>query len=224
MECAVCVADGHDGISSLSHRLSVAHGPPQSGCVTIAAQWRPLSCDRSARVHSACSCPCSVWSAARKACWLTTTSAGPPPSAVSSMPPSPSPPTIPSPASRRPKTRRPTRWASTTARRTSASISRCGSTPRGWGSNIDFPSTGQGIEVDVAAGFKARAFNRKLSLDLGYIRYTFLGPPADLAYNYGDINLNVGYDFGFASLAGARALQSQLVRQLRATRGTSARC
>src|SRR5215213_10223016 len=71
----------------------------------------------------------------------------------------------------------------------------------GWGSNIDFPSTGQGIEVDVAAGFKARAFNRKLSLDLGYIRYTFLGPPADLAYNYGDINLNVGYDFGFASLA-----------------------
>jgi uncharacterized protein (TIGR02001 family) len=71
----------------------------------------------------------------------------------------------------------------------------------GWGSNIDFPSTGQGIEVDVAAGFKARAFNRKLSLDLGYIRYTFLGPPADLAYNYGDINLNVGYDFGYASLA-----------------------
>src|SRR6266508_277806 len=71
----------------------------------------------------------------------------------------------------------------------------------GWGSNIDFPSTGQGIEIDVAAGFKARAFNRKLSLDLGYIRYTFLGPPADLAYNYGDINLNVGYDFGFASLA-----------------------
>ena len=51
----------------------------------------------------------------------------------------------------------------------------------GWGSNIDFPSTGQGIEVDVAAGFKARAFNRKLSLDLGYIRYTFLGPPATSA-------------------------------------------
>jgi hypothetical protein len=35
MECAVCVADGHDGISSLCDRLSVAHGPPQSGCVTI---------------------------------------------------------------------------------------------------------------------------------------------------------------------------------------------
>jgi uncharacterized protein (TIGR02001 family) len=70
-----------------------------------------------------------------------------------------------------------------------------------WGSNIDFPTTGPGVEVDVAAGFKARAFNRKLSLDIGYIRYTFLGPPADLNYNYGDINLNVGYDFGVATLA-----------------------
>jgi len=71
----------------------------------------------------------------------------------------------------------------------------------GWGSNIDFPTTGPGVEVDIAAGFKARAFNRKLSLDLGYIRYTFLGPPAELNYNYGDINLNVGYDFGLATLA-----------------------
>jgi uncharacterized protein (TIGR02001 family) len=70
-----------------------------------------------------------------------------------------------------------------------------------WGSNIDFPTTGPGIEVDLAAGVKARAFNRKLSLDLGYIRYTFLGPPASLNYDYGDISLNVGYDFGVASLA-----------------------
>jgi uncharacterized protein (TIGR02001 family) len=71
----------------------------------------------------------------------------------------------------------------------------------GWGSNIDFPTTGPGVEVDLAAGVKARAFNKKLSLDIGYIRYLFLGPPADLNYNYGDINLNVGYDFGVASLS-----------------------
>jgi uncharacterized protein (TIGR02001 family) len=71
----------------------------------------------------------------------------------------------------------------------------------GWGSNIDFPTTGPGIEVDIAAGFKARAWNRKLSLDIGDIRYTFLGPPADLNYNYGDISLNVGYDFDVATLA-----------------------
>jgi uncharacterized protein (TIGR02001 family) len=71
-----------------------------------------------------------------------------------------------------------------------------------WGSNIDFPSTGVGVEVDLAAGFKTRILNRKLSIDVGYVRYTFLGPPADLHYDYGDINVNVGYDFGFASLAG----------------------
>ena len=39
MECAVLVADGHDGISSLCDRLSVAHGPPQSGCVTITSAY-----------------------------------------------------------------------------------------------------------------------------------------------------------------------------------------
>ena len=72
----------------------------------------------------------------------------------------------------------------------------------GWGSNIDFVTTGPGIEIDVAAGVKARALNRKLSLDIGYISYNFIGTPADLGYNYGDVNLNVGYDFGFASLAG----------------------
>ena len=72
----------------------------------------------------------------------------------------------------------------------------------GWGSNIDFPTTGPGIEVDLAAGMKARVLEKKLSIDVGYIRYLFLGPPADLNYDYGDINLNVGYDFGFATLAG----------------------
>jgi uncharacterized protein (TIGR02001 family) len=72
----------------------------------------------------------------------------------------------------------------------------------GWVSNIDFPTTGPGVEVDLAAGFKTRMFNRKLSIDVGYIRYLFLGPPADLNYNYGDINLNVGYDFGVATLSG----------------------
>lgn len=71
-----------------------------------------------------------------------------------------------------------------------------------WGSNYDFQTTGPGIEVDLAAGFKARVLDRKLSIDIGYIRYLFLGPPADLNYDYGDISLNVGYDFGFATLSG----------------------
>ena len=44
-----------------------------------------------------------------------------------------------------------------------------------WGSNINFPTTGVGVEVDLAAGFKTRLLDRKLSIDVGYIRYTFLG-------------------------------------------------
>jgi len=32
----------------------------------------------------------------------------------------------------------------------------------GWASNFDFPSTGPGIEVDLAAGFKAKILERKL--------------------------------------------------------------
>ncbi|CAN5855505.1 hypothetical protein BH11PSE3_BH11PSE3_32530 [soil metagenome] len=71
-----------------------------------------------------------------------------------------------------------------------------------WGSNYDFPTTGPGIEVDLAAGFKTKILNRKLSIDVGYIRYLYLGSPADLNYDYGDFSLNVGYDFGFATLAG----------------------
>lgn len=71
-----------------------------------------------------------------------------------------------------------------------------------WGSNINFPTTGEGVEIDLAGGVKFRALDRKLSFDLGYIRYLYPGVPANYAYEYGEINLNVGYDFGFASLAG----------------------
>ena len=70
-----------------------------------------------------------------------------------------------------------------------------------WGSNIDFPTTGPGIEIDLSGGVKFLAFKRKLSFDFGYIRYLYPGVPVDLAYDYGEFNLNVGYDFGVATLA-----------------------
>ena len=38
---------------------------------------------------------------------------------------------------------------------------------RGWGSNIDFPTTGPGIEVDLSGGLKARALKDKLAVDVG---------------------------------------------------------
>lgn len=71
-----------------------------------------------------------------------------------------------------------------------------------WGSNVDFPQVGPGVEVDVGAGVKARLANRKLGLDVGYIRYNFIGPPQDLQFNYGDFTLTASYDFGFLSVSG----------------------
>jgi uncharacterized protein (TIGR02001 family) len=72
----------------------------------------------------------------------------------------------------------------------------------GWGTNIDFPVTGPGIEIDLSGGVKFLAFDKKLSFDFGYIRYFYPGVAADLAYDYGELNLNVGYDFGIATLTG----------------------
>jgi uncharacterized protein (TIGR02001 family) len=73
---------------------------------------------------------------------------------------------------------------------------------RGWGSNIDFPTTGPGIEVDLSGGLKARALKDKLAVDVGYIRYFYPGSPPNFAYEYGELSLNIEYDFGVASLAG----------------------
>ena len=72
-----------------------------------------------------------------------------------------------------------------------------------WGSNINFASVGPATEVDLSGGFKWRTLENRLSFDLGYIRYTFLGVPAEFAYNYGEFNFAPAYDFGFAQL-GAR--------------------
>jgi uncharacterized protein (TIGR02001 family) len=71
-----------------------------------------------------------------------------------------------------------------------------------WGTNIDFLTTGSGVEIDLSGGLKFLAFDRKLSIDFGYIRYFYPGIAAEFGYDYGEINLNVGYDFGMARLAG----------------------
>lgn len=57
-----------------------------------------------------------------------------------------------------------------------------------WGSNINFPTTGEGVELDLAGGVKLRALDRKLSVDLGYIRYLYPGIPASYGYEYGEID------------------------------------
>jgi len=70
------------------------------------------------------------------------------------------------------------------------------------GSNVRFPASGPGFEIDFYGGFKYRAFERRLTIDFGYLRYLFPGSPGELAYDYGDIQGRVDYDFGPATLSG----------------------
>jgi len=63
-----------------------------------------------------------------------------------------------------------------------------------WGSN--FSSPGSKVEVDLLAGFKGKALNERLTFDLGFVRYNYLGAPADLYYDFNEFSLVAGYDFG----------------------------
>lgn len=71
-----------------------------------------------------------------------------------------------------------------------------------WGSNIAFPSSGPGIEIDFMSGLKARALEKRLSVELGYVRYTYPGSPAELQYDYGDFIATLGWDFDFLQVNG----------------------
>lgn len=64
------------------------------------------------------------------------------------------------------------------------------------GVNTSFPEAGTGVEIDLAAGFKLGLFDRKLSIDAGYIRYFFPGFSPDFALEFGEFSLRVDYDFG----------------------------
>ena len=72
-----------------------------------------------------------------------------------------------------------------------------------WGSNVYFPPTPTIAEMDVIAGFRAKALDGKLTADLGYIRYNYLGAPSDVFYDFNEFGLVLGYDFGVAQLQGA---------------------
>jgi uncharacterized protein (TIGR02001 family) len=82
-----------------------------------------------------------------------------------------------------------------------------------WGSNVYFlaanpntgtlTNTGTVAEIDLLAGFKLKALSEKLTFDLGYIRYNYLGAPADLYYDFNEFGLVAGYDFGVAQVSAA---------------------
>jgi len=68
----------------------------------------------------------------------------------------------------------------------------------GMGVNVALP-TGRSLEVDVAAGVKFKP-TEKWRIDLGYIRETYPGTPAELGYDHGDFHFAMDYDFGLANL------------------------
>jgi uncharacterized protein (TIGR02001 family) len=71
-----------------------------------------------------------------------------------------------------------------------------------WGSNINFASSGPGLEVDLMGGLKLKAYDKRLNVDVGYLRYTYPGSAPQLNYDYGDFALQVGYDFGLVQING----------------------
>lgn len=78
------------------------------------------------------------------------------------------------------------------------------SDPRLWfylttlGNNV-VTAAGAGIEIDVAGGVKFKP-TKASRIDLGYIRSSFPGFDANLGYNYGDISVQLDYDFGPVAL------------------------
>lgn len=72
-----------------------------------------------------------------------------------------------------------------------------------WGSNLNFATDiNENVEIDVVAGAKAKFFDDKLTIDLGYIGYFYPGINAGLQANYTEFALGASYDFGFLTLAG----------------------
>ena len=57
--------------------------------------------------------------------------------------------------------------------------------------------------IDLNAGLRLKALDDKLTFDLGYIRYNYLGAPADLYFDFNEFGLVAGYDFGVAQLQAA---------------------
>jgi uncharacterized protein (TIGR02001 family) len=72
-----------------------------------------------------------------------------------------------------------------------------------WASNVNFPGTSAWGELDASAGFRAKLLNDKLTFDLGYIRYNYMGavPQAQLAFN--EFGFGAGYDFEIFAISAA---------------------
>lgn len=66
----------------------------------------------------------------------------------------------------------------------------------GQGTTVSFPGGGPGVEIAVGSGAKLGLLGKKLTLDLGYVRYLYPDYPAELGVEYGEVNFRADYDFG----------------------------
>ena len=70
-----------------------------------------------------------------------------------------------------------------------------------WGSTFYSPNST--VEVDFLTGLRAYALDGKLTLDLGFLRYNYLGAASELFYDFNEFGLVVGYDFDVVQLKAA---------------------
>ena len=71
-----------------------------------------------------------------------------------------------------------------------------------WGSNVDYFGVGPGVELDFTGGGKMLVLDQRLKFDLSYIRHTYPGSPASAQLGYGEVGLDVDYDFDWLQVSG----------------------
>lgn len=74
-----------------------------------------------------------------------------------------------------------------------------------WGSNVDFDDGDQAqVEVDFYGGYSNTVYDA-LTYDVFAVYFAYPGADDSLNYDYWEIGMGLGYDFGFASVGGSFA-------------------
>jgi uncharacterized protein (TIGR02001 family) len=62
--------------------------------------------------------------------------------------------------------------------------------------NVDFPDVGPGEEIALGSGVKLDFLDKRMKLELGYIRYLYPSYPAELGEAWGEWSAKLTYNFG----------------------------
>ena len=76
-----------------------------------------------------------------------------------------------------------------------------------WASSVDFGEPGNvdgaTVEMDLYGGLKGKIGRSGISWEAGFIYYTYPGAASGLNYDYWEVKIAAGFDFGFAALTGS---------------------